>query len=42
MDVVPDLPHGFLNFTLVSPECQKGARLCGDRIRKVFDECLKL
>ncbi|XP_074596676.1 uncharacterized protein LOC141851786 isoform X1 [Brevipalpus obovatus] len=39
MDLVPDLPHGFLNFTLVSSECQQGSRLCAKRINEVFQEC---
>uniref|UniRef100_A0A0N5B1D1 Hormone-sensitive lipase n=1 Tax=Syphacia muris TaxID=451379 RepID=A0A0N5B1D1_9BILA len=36
VDLFDNLPHGFLNFTLVSPECRDGAKLCLNRIRQSF------
>ncbi|KAM3726479.1 Hormone-sensitive lipase [Dirofilaria immitis] len=37
VDLLDNLPHGFLNFTLVSPECRKGAKICLDRVREAFE-----
>ncbi|XP_053213986.1 uncharacterized protein LOC128397298 [Panonychus citri] len=37
VDVMEDLPHGFLNFTMVSPEANKGALLCGQRLKEMFE-----
>lgn len=36
MDLLDNLPHGFLNFTLVSMECREGAKICLERIKEVF------
>uniref|UniRef100_A0A914XCR2 Hormone-sensitive lipase n=1 Tax=Plectus sambesii TaxID=2011161 RepID=A0A914XCR2_9BILA len=36
MDLLDSLPHGFLNFTLMSPECREGAKLCLGRIREAL------
>ncbi|XP_015784830.1 uncharacterized protein LOC107362310 [Tetranychus urticae] len=37
LDVMEDLPHGFLNFTIVSPEARKGALLCSQRLKEMFE-----
>uniref|UniRef100_A0A0R3RLZ8 Hormone-sensitive lipase n=1 Tax=Elaeophora elaphi TaxID=1147741 RepID=A0A0R3RLZ8_9BILA len=36
VDLLDNLPHGFLNFTLVSPECREGAKICLDRVKEAF------
>ncbi|TMS36568.1 hypothetical protein L596_003703 [Steinernema carpocapsae] len=36
LDLLDGLPHGFLNFTLMSQECQEGSRVCLNRIRNFF------
>lgn len=36
VDLLDNLPHGFLNFTLISPECREGSKNCLNRIREVF------
>ncbi|VDK70103.1 unnamed protein product [Onchocerca ochengi] len=36
VDLLDNLPHGFLNFTLVSPECHEGAKICLDRVKEAF------
>jgi len=36
LDILPDLPHGFLNFVLISPEAQAGADRCVAAIRSIL------
>ncbi len=36
VDLLDSLPHGFLNFTLMSPEAREGAKLCLKRIRQAL------
>ncbi|CAJ0577267.1 unnamed protein product, partial [Mesorhabditis spiculigera] len=36
LDLLPHVPHGFLNFTLMSPECRDGAKVCLARIRQAL------
>ncbi|CAG9531830.1 unnamed protein product [Cercopithifilaria johnstoni] len=36
VDLLDNLPHGFLNFTLVSPECREGAKICLQRVKEAF------
>ena len=36
LDVLPDLPHGFLNFTLMSKEAEAGSQVCIDRIKDIL------
>ncbi|CAJ0953908.1 unnamed protein product, partial [Mesorhabditis belari] len=36
LDLLPHVPHGFLNFTLMSPECRDGAKVCLTRIRQAL------
>ncbi|VBB27319.1 unnamed protein product [Acanthocheilonema viteae] len=36
VDILDNLPHGFLNFTLVSPECREGAKICLERVKEAF------
>uniref|UniRef100_F1KVG3 Hormone-sensitive lipase n=1 Tax=Ascaris suum TaxID=6253 RepID=F1KVG3_ASCSU len=36
VDLLDSLPHGFLNFTLVSPECREGAKLSLLRIKQAL------
>ncbi|KAE9413134.1 hypothetical protein Angca_004624 [Angiostrongylus cantonensis] len=36
VDLLPAIPHGFLNFTLVSPECRRGAKICLERIKQAL------
>lgn len=36
VDLLDNLPHGFLNFTLISPECREGAKICLNHIREAF------
>ena len=36
LDVLPDLPHGFLNFTLVSREATAGSQVCIDRLKDIM------
>ncbi|XP_013394169.1 hormone-sensitive lipase-like [Lingula anatina] len=36
LDILDDLPHGFLNFVMISKEAKQGADLCIARIREVF------
>jgi hormone-sensitive lipase len=35
-DVLDGLPHGFLNFVLVSPEAKAGSDLCIRRLREIL------
>lgn len=37
LDLLDSLPHGFLNFTVFSPECLAGSTLCYRRIQQLFD-----
>lgn len=37
LDVLPDLPHGFLNFVLISPEAKKASELCISRMLEVLE-----
>jgi hormone-sensitive lipase len=37
LDILPDLPHGFLNFALVSPEAKKASELCVSRMLEVLE-----
>ncbi|XP_054154037.1 hormone-sensitive lipase-like [Oppia nitens] len=36
LDVLDDLPHGFLNFVSVSAESRRGSDLCVDRVRQAL------
>ncbi|VDM95916.1 unnamed protein product [Thelazia callipaeda] len=36
VDLLDNLPHGFLNFTLVSPECREGSKVCLKRVKEAF------
>uniref|UniRef100_A0A914Q949 Hormone-sensitive lipase n=1 Tax=Panagrolaimus davidi TaxID=227884 RepID=A0A914Q949_9BILA len=36
LDIFDFIPHGFLNFTLVSPDCREGSRLVIQRIKEAF------
>lgn len=36
VDLLDSLPHGFLNFTLMSPECREGAKACLLRIKEAL------
>ncbi|KAJ1358764.1 hypothetical protein KIN20_017272 [Parelaphostrongylus tenuis] len=36
VDLLPSIPHGFLNFTLMSPECRRGAKICLERIKQAL------
>ena len=33
LDAVDKVPHGFLNFTLVSKECRQATDLCRERLK---------
>lgn len=37
LDVLPGLPHGFLNFSLISKEAEQGSKLCIQRIKEILD-----
>uniref|UniRef100_A0A1Y1LC87 Hormone-sensitive lipase n=1 Tax=Photinus pyralis TaxID=7054 RepID=A0A1Y1LC87_PHOPY len=37
LDVLPGLPHGFLNFSMVSKEAEQGSKLCIQRIKEILD-----
>ena len=37
LDVLEDLPHGFLNFILVSQEAKQGSDLCVARIKDILN-----
>lgn len=37
MDILKGLPHGFLNFSLVSKEAYEGSMQCVKRIKELFD-----
>ncbi|KAL3265402.1 hypothetical protein HHI36_009608 [Cryptolaemus montrouzieri] len=37
LDILKGLPHGFLNFSLVSKEAYEGSKLCVKRIRELFN-----
>ena len=37
LDILDDLPHGFLNFVLISPEAKKASELCVARIKEILD-----
>lgn len=37
LDILPDLPHGFLNFALISPEAKKASELCVARMLEVLE-----
>ncbi|XP_033730762.1 hormone-sensitive lipase-like, partial [Pecten maximus] len=41
LHMIEDLPHGFLNFSLVSAEAKLGSDVLVDKIRKVFHSSLK-
>lgn len=36
VDLLDYIPHGFLNFTLVSPDCREGSLLVVSRIGEAF------
>lgn len=36
VDLLDSLPHGFLNFTLMSSECRAGAKIVVNRMREAF------
>ncbi|XP_033232111.1 hormone-sensitive lipase [Belonocnema kinseyi] len=40
LDIIPGLPHGFLNFCLVSKEAGEGSELCVKRIRELMEMSL--
>lgn len=33
LDAVDDVPHGFLNFALVSDECMQATEFCRDKLK---------
>jgi hypothetical protein len=35
LDVIPDLPHGFLNFTTISRECRSAVTRIGEMIKEL-------
>ncbi|KAK4886221.1 hypothetical protein RN001_002492 [Aquatica leii] len=37
LDVLESLPHGFLNFSLISKESEAGSKLCVQRINEILD-----
>ena len=37
LDVLEDLPHGFLSFTLVSRDARQAANLCVQRVRDMLN-----
>ncbi|CAI2356887.1 unnamed protein product [Caenorhabditis sp. 36 PRJEB53466] len=36
VDVLSSVPHGFLNFTLISPECKKSGKVCIGRLKEAL------
>ena len=36
VDILPNLPHGFLNFTLVSSDARQGSDACVARLRQML------
>ena len=36
LDILEDLPHGFLNFSLVSREAKLGSDMCVKRLREIL------
>uniref|UniRef100_A0A8R1HXG5 Hormone-sensitive lipase n=2 Tax=Caenorhabditis japonica TaxID=281687 RepID=A0A8R1HXG5_CAEJA len=36
VDVLSSVPHGFLNFTLISPECKKSGKICINRLKEAL------
>lgn len=36
VDVLSSVPHGFLNFTLISPECKKSGKVCIARLKEAL------
>ncbi|CAL2049951.1 unnamed protein product [Caenorhabditis brenneri] len=44
VDLLSSVPHGFLNFTLISPECKKSGQVCIGRLKEalgIIDEPTK-
>ncbi|XP_058116245.1 hormone-sensitive lipase [Anopheles ziemanni] len=37
LDILPGLPHGFLNFATISKEAHEGSKLCVQRISELLD-----
>lgn len=37
VDLLHGLPHGFLNFALISDDCYEGARICMRRIEEALN-----
>lgn len=37
IDLLHGLPHGFLNFALISDDCYEGARICMRRIEEALN-----
>ncbi len=36
LEVIEDLPHGFLNFVLVSRECKQASDVCVSKIKEIL------
>ncbi|CCD67458.1 Hormone-sensitive lipase [Caenorhabditis elegans] len=36
VDLLSSVPHGFLNFTLISPECKKSGQVCINRLKEAL------
>ncbi|KAF1747828.1 hypothetical protein GCK72_024294 [Caenorhabditis remanei] len=36
VDLLSSVPHGFLNFTLISPECKKSGQVCIGRLKEAL------
>ncbi|CAD6194356.1 unnamed protein product [Caenorhabditis auriculariae] len=36
VDLLSSVPHGFLNFSLISPECKRGAKMCIRRLKQAL------
>ncbi|CAI5454221.1 unnamed protein product [Caenorhabditis angaria] len=36
VDILSSVPHGFLNFTLISPECKKSGKVCIQRLKQAL------
>lgn len=38
LHLIDDLPHGFLNFALVSSDAKRASDVCVDKIRKILHQ----
>ncbi|CAB3400966.1 unnamed protein product [Caenorhabditis bovis] len=36
VDILSSVPHGFLNFTLISPECKRSGKVCINRLKEAL------